>query len=124
MQLDRLTILLPWVDARLMPNRKNGAAWQSSHAAKIQAREDGHHSARCSLGRNTLASAATYPLRLTFVAPDNRHRDLDNMLAASKATLDGVAKALGVDDKLFRPITLDAAVDVKKRGFVLVEIGV
>lgn len=123
MTLDRLTIILPWINPRLMPNRKNGAAWQSSHAAKVQARQDGALSALAALGKGTLTPADTYPLSITYVAPDGRHRDLDNMLAASKAFLDGVAQALGVDDKHFRPITIDVARDTKKQGFILVEIG-
>ncbi len=123
MIIDRLTIMLPWLDSRLMPNRKNGKAWQSSHAAKIRAKQDGALSARAALGRNALTTAVTYPLSITFVAPDGRHRDLDNMLAASKAALDGIAEALGIDDRLFRPVTIDVARDTKKQGFVLVEIG-
>ena len=62
-------------------------------------------------------------LKVTFVAPDNRSRDLDNLLACIKPQLDGVASALGIDDKLFRPIVLDDAVDVKREGFLIVEIG-
>lgn len=123
MRLDRLTIALPWINPRLMPNRKNGAAWQSSHAAKVQAREDGRLSALAALGRHELTKADTYHLKVTFVAPDGRHRDLDNMLAACKAALDGVAEALGIDDRCFRPVTIDVARDSKKEGFVLVEIG-
>lgn len=30
MQLDRLTIILPWPDTSLMPNRKNGKHWGGS----------------------------------------------------------------------------------------------
>lgn len=123
MQIDRLTITLPWVDSRLMPNRKNGKAWQSTQAPKLTAKQYGSLAARAALGRHTLGQADTYPLRITFVAPDGRHRDLDNLLAASKASLDGIAKALGVDDKCFRPLTIDAAIDTKKQGFVIVEIG-
>lgn len=123
MNIDRLHIKLPWIDSRLMPNRKNGAAWQSTHAAKIRAKQDGALCARAALGTNTLTPADTYPLSLTFVAPDGRHRDLDNMLAASKAALDGIAQALGVDDKCFRPIKLDVARDSKRQGFVIVEVG-
>ncbi|MGB6105656.1 MAG: hypothetical protein WBF88_17575 [Pusillimonas sp.] len=124
MQLDRLTIILPWIDSRLMPNNKNGKAWQSTNNVKIRAKQDGHYSTQAALGRNALTQADRYPLRITFVAPDGRHRDLDNMLAASKAALDGVADALGIDDKHFRPITIDAARDTQKRGFVKVEIGI
>jgi crossover junction endodeoxyribonuclease RusA len=41
---------------------------------------------------------------LMYMMPDKRHRDVDNLLAASKAGLDGVAEALGVDDNQFQPI--------------------
>lgn len=123
MNLDRLTIILPWIDSRLMPNNKNGKAWQSTHSVKLRARQDGIYSAKTALGRNKLAKADTYPLRITFTAPDGRHRDLDNMLAACKGILDGVAEGLGIDDKCFRPITLDAKRDTNKQGFVIVEIG-
>src|SRR5690606_36078278 len=118
MQLDRLTIILPWIDSRLMPNNKNGKACQSTNNVKIRAKQDGHYSAQAALGRSTLAAADAYPLRITFAAPDGRHRDLDNMLAASKAALDGVADALGIDYKRFRPITIDVARDTQKQGFV------
>ncbi len=37
-------------------------------------------------------------LCITFHPPDNRKRDLDNMLSAIKYGLDGVALASGVDD--------------------------
>ena len=41
------------------------------------------------------------------MAPDRRHRDLDNLLAASKPIIDGMAQALGVDDSRFKPILVD-----------------
>lgn len=42
------------------------------------------------------------PLKLIFRPPNRRLRDLDNCLAAFKAGLDGIADALGVNDKHFR----------------------
>lgn len=123
MNIDRLTIILPWIDSRLMPNNKNGKAWQSTHSVKIRARQDGHYAARTALGRHKLVAAETYPLRITFYAPDGIHRDLDNMLAACKPILDGVAESLGVNDRRFRPLILDAGRDARKQGFVTVEIG-
>lgn len=30
MSLDHITIILPWPDSRLMPNRKNGRHWGKS----------------------------------------------------------------------------------------------
>jgi crossover junction endodeoxyribonuclease RusA len=40
-------------------------------------------------------------LSIEFIEPDERHRDLDNMLASIKNGLDGIADALGVNDKRF-----------------------
>jgi crossover junction endodeoxyribonuclease RusA len=40
-------------------------------------------------------------LWLTFYPPDRRHRDDDNMIAAFKAGRDGLARALGINDKRF-----------------------
>jgi hypothetical protein len=45
-------------------------------------------------------------LKITFYTPDNRKRDLDNLLAAMKPALDGMAQAIGVDDALFDEIHL------------------
>ena len=40
-------------------------------------------------------------LCISFYPPDNRRRDLDNMLSNCKSLLDGIADALGVDDSRF-----------------------
>ena len=62
-------------------------------------------------------------MSITWVAPNRIRRDLDGLLSAEKPRLDGIAAALGIDDSLFRPVTLDRALDMEKKGFVLVEIG-
>lgn len=115
-------IVLQWPDSRLMPNRKNGRHWGGTQAAKVRARQDGYFEAKAALGRTSIVLGDRLPVRITFVAPDRRQRDLDNLLACIKPQLDGIAQALGVDDSRFRPVTIDDAVDQQKRGFVLVEI--
>ena len=40
-------------------------------------------------------------LWIDFYPPDRRHRDDDNMIAAFKSGRDGIADALGIDDKRF-----------------------
>lgn len=60
---------------------------------------------------------------LTFVPPDRRHRDLDNLLASMKSGLDGLADSMGVNDSRFR-VTMDLADDPVKEGRVLVDVGV
>ena len=117
-----MKITLPWPDMRLMPNRKNGRHWGGTQAAKVRARQDGYLAAKQALRSSTI-NGETLSLRITFVAPDRRHRDLDNLLACIKPHIDGVAQALGVDDKQFRPITIDAHHDPKKVGYVALEVG-
>lgn len=122
-EMNRITIILPWPDSRLMPNRKNGKSWTSTQDVKIRARQDGHFAAIAATKDWHGKISGFVHLRVTFCAPDNRHRDMDNLLACIKPQLDGISKALGIDDKWFRPITIDAQVDKQKRGFVMVEVG-
>ena len=117
-----MKIVLPWPDMSLMPNRKNGRHWAGTQAAKVRARQDGYYAAK-EVKEGTCLPDGNIPLRITFMAPDKRHRDLDNLLAAMKASLDGIAQALGVDDKQFRPITVDAGCSENKTGRVIVEVG-
>lgn len=46
------------------------------------------------------------------------------MLAASKALLDGVALAMGIDDKRFKPVMVDWAHGPDKVGALIVAVGV
>lgn len=59
---------------------------------------------------------------LTFCPPDNRHRDLDGMQSNMKHALDGIADAMGVNDRMFRPHSDWGDVDPAGLGYVLVEI--
>lgn len=61
-------------------------------------------------------------LVLEFVPPDRRHRDDDGCLASFKAGRDGIADALGIDDKRF-VTQFSLSGDVAKGGMVLVRLG-
>lgn len=61
------------------------------------------------------------PISIIFHPPDNRRRDLDNALRGCKYGIDGMAKALNVDDKIFNPITIGWG-DKVKHGKILVEL--
>ncbi len=63
------------------------------------------------------------PVKATFVYPDRINRDIEGCIGAIKHHVDGIAKALGVDDRIFRPWTLDDCLDKQGRGFVIIEIG-
>lgn len=104
-----MIIELPYPDMALMPNRKNGKHWTSTKIRKQTAINSSFYLAKqAAIGTKFLSKPIA--ITITFVQNDKRHRDLDNLLAAIKPNIDGVARALGIDDKLFEPITI-------KRGY-------
>ena len=99
-------IVLPWPDKRLSPNAR--LHWKARVGPRQDARRragwltvacDGFYRLKDVLR----ASEGKVPMRITFYPPDNRHRDDDNMIASFKAWRDGIADALGVDDRRFAP---------------------
>jgi hypothetical protein len=53
--------------------------------------------------RAIAAQEGRIEIDVRFYPPDARHRDDDNAIASFKAARDGIADALGVDDRRFRP---------------------
>ena len=109
-------ITLPYPNPVLMPNRKHGHHWATTQQAEAKARQEAF----------LLSGSLNYTgggLKITFYTPDARKRDLDNLLAAMKPALDGMAKAIGVDDALFRPLLIDK-VKAESRKDARVEIEV
>lgn len=98
-----MTIDLPWPPKELSPNQR--LHWAKLASVKKKYRHDCH--------MLTLASgqkiAGRHHLALTFFPPDKRARDRDNLLASMKAGLDGVADALGINDREFDPVTISMA---------------
>lgn len=116
-----LVIELPWPDAVLNPNVKRHWAVKSKAAKK--ARMAGYLAAKAVLGHRTYThDGGKIPMRIEFFPPDKRGRDLDNLVSAVKANRDGIADALGVNDKLFSPMTVVMG-SVVKHGLVLVSLG-
>lgn len=115
-----MRVELPFPPAELNPNRKNGKHWGTTHAAKASYRHT------CWVLSLQACGAFQAPdgdiaLRVTFVQPDKRRRDRDNLLAACKSALDGFAAALKVDDSRFEPVTICRQFG-KKPGSVLLEV--
>lgn len=106
----------PWPSSALSPNARGH--FQIVARAKKQARRDA--SIACLAAGIRKLDAPALHLLLTFCAPDRRRRDIDNLLASSKALIDGIADATGVDDSTYT-ITL-ARGPVRKGGAVLAEI--
>jgi len=114
------TVILPWPPKELSPNAR-------VHWAKLAKVKKSYRSACASLARQEGLSSAfrsaagVLHVSLVFVPPDRRQRDQDNMLAAMKSGLDGLADAIGIDDRRFRT-TFEVADEVG--GMVRVTLGV
>ena len=105
------TFHMPWPFPALWPNKR--PHW----SAKARATRSYRFTAKCfALG------AEVGPVTLTFCPkPLGPKPDLDNCIAASKALADGLADAMGVNDRELR-FTYELG-DRCKDGAVIVEIG-
>ena len=109
-------IRLPWINSILSPN--STAHWAKKIKPKKAHRQLGYDLA---LEAGYPPEQDTYHLSIIFYPPDNQCRDLDNCLASIKAALDGIADAWHINDKQFRPITIDFG-DVKAPGKISIEV--
>ena len=92
-------VILPWPPKELSPN-------SMIHWAKKAKHKKLYRTACWVLSLNARISCSKLgkvPIEITFYPPDRRHRDADNMVASIKSGLDGVADALGVNDRQFLP---------------------
>lgn len=94
-----MNVTLPWPPKELSPNAR--LHWAKLAKAKKAYRQ------HCQLLALEAGIRGPVPddrlhVELTFYPPDRRHRDQDNMLAAMKSGLDGLADALRIDDRNFK----------------------
>jgi crossover junction endodeoxyribonuclease RusA len=97
------TLTLPFPDPRLSPNKRSDRRWLTG--ARNIARNTGYFAAKEAGLR--IPDRTPLHLSLTFCPPDNRRRDVDNLLSSCKSVLDGIFQALGVDDVYIRRTTLE-----------------
>lgn len=101
-----MKIVLPWPDKRLSPNAR--LHWRAKMKPKQEAKTAAHYLTMAAEGYSeakaaVAASDGPIAVEMRFYPPDRRHRDDDNMIGSMKAARDGIAQALGVDDRRFRP---------------------
>lgn len=120
-----LRIALPWPDKRLSPNAR--LHWRQKSEVVKRARWDAAYALLEAAGgslsaiRAALGSEGRIPLSFRFYPPDRRLRDDDNAIASMKAARDGLADALGVNDRRFRSSYEFA--EPEKPGRVEIEVG-
>lgn len=113
----KIHIILPYPPSELNPNKR-------LHWAQKSKIKNAEKDMACAL---TLAHKGQIKgdisLSLVFHAATNRSYDLDNALASCKAAIDGLAIGLDINDKQFRPITIDRGKPDKDNPRVEVFIG-
>lgn len=95
-----LKLMLPWPDPVLNPNQRKH--WAVKKDAKRAAKQTAF-----AITYNTgvkLDPEKNYQVDLIFCPPNRSIRDLDNLQTSMKAALDGMCRALGIDDKMIRPV--------------------
>ena len=116
-----MIITLPYPPKELMPNRKNGKNWKSTHQIKKDSCNTAYFLTKTIKDIHLVKFDGLIALTITFAQIGKRNRDLDGLLSASKNMLDGVAKALGIDDSQFEPITIKRAY-IKGESATIIEI--
>jgi crossover junction endodeoxyribonuclease RusA len=110
-------VILPWPPKELNPNSRNH--WAKTAKFKKSYRQICWALALEAKIRVSTTGEDPILLGITFFPPDRRGRDTDNMFAAMKAGLDGIADALQVNDKRF---VFNLAVSKETLGQVKVEL--
>jgi crossover junction endodeoxyribonuclease RusA len=96
-------LTLPWYPKELAPNARVHRMVKAKAAKQYRL-------ACYAIAKNHPAMQGH--LMILFYPPNRQARDLDNCLAAIKSGLDGVADAWMVNDRLFRPLTIDFANEI------------
>jgi crossover junction endodeoxyribonuclease RusA len=95
-----ICITLPWPPKELSPNAR--LHWAAKNRHRKTYRDACYWLSMQEGVRPNVVYPEPLDVAIEFVPPDKRARDQDNMLASIKAGLDGVAQAIGVDDKHWR----------------------
>jgi len=115
---DKQTLTLPWPPKGVRPNGPHGH-W----AVKASARKGYKTACLWSLREQKARKmdAKKLTARITFCPPDERRRDLDNMLSSIKQAIDSVAFVTGVDDSRW-DMVLTRGLPRPKQGAVVIEL--
>ena len=105
-----------WPSRDLSPNRH--IRWQAKNNPRAQAKRDAYIIAKACGKKAPDGDLHAY---LMFCPPDKRKRDLDNLLASMKPSIDGACEALSIDDSRIKEISVKWGA-ITKNGAVLMEL--
>lgn len=114
-----IQIIMPWPARGLSPNAR--LHWAQVTKLKKPYRALGMARAvEAMRGLPPYPKEGKLPVKITFHPPDRRGRDDDNMIGSFKAGRDGVAEAIGVNDRRWN--TTYCIAEPVKGGLVVVEL--
>ena len=105
-----IEVVLGWPPSDLSPNAR-------LHWAKLARAKKQYRQACLSVTKEQLKKYPKFNelperlvLEMTFIPPDRRSYDRDNLVARMKSGIDGLADALGINDKRFNTVisTMDS----------------
>lgn len=94
-------IVLPWPSRDLHPNAR--VHWGRRSRAAKKARRDAHLIAKSAGWNHAEWPEGRLHVWIDGYPKDRRRRDADGLLSSLKPVLDGIADAMGVDDRRFVP---------------------
>lgn len=94
-------LILPWPSRLLHPNSRTH--WAAKSKATKAARADAHLLALAAGWHRETWPDGPLHVWIDGYPTDRRRRDADGLLSSMKAALDGIAQAMGVDDRRFVP---------------------
>lgn len=106
------SVELPWPPRELSPNARK-------HWSVVAKHKKQYRQLCWAMVKQSNIKPANLVVTLTFYRPSKRHMDLDNCLAMMKSGLDGVADALGVNDRHFK---LTVTMAEETGGYVYMEL--
>lgn len=109
---------MPWPPSELRPNRARTRHWSSNGATAAKYKAD--CSILCRAAGVRKVDLPSLHLTLEYQPPTRRRYDMDGNLSASKAMIDAISQAVGIDDYFFEYTLLRG--ELVKGGAVLVTI--
>ena len=112
---ESLLVELSWPAKELSPNARPHHMVKHRHAkaAKIEA----GWATKISMPMNF--GGERFDVHIRAYPPIQRDRDADNLIASLKYHLDGIAGAMGINDKLFNAPTVEWC-DITQRGKIVI----